>query len=127
MQVTDQLASKLLDIINQVQAGIVAHAPDALNIVLQTVRIDAISRFIYASCLLLGVVILSGIFVRINKKKDKDGDMREGVAVYCVLAGFFGTVFIILAFSQLFNVWQYVAIANPKLYLAHQIVQKVMQ
>jgi hypothetical protein len=126
MSDTNALSNKLLEIINQVQAGIVAKAPDAINLVLQEARIDAIGHFLGAAGCLLTLYVFWRIFCKVKNIKDEYGYIEVGAIVYMVISGAISVLLAGFVICVLFDIWNYVAIINPKLYLAHQLIENIL-
>jgi deferrochelatase/peroxidase EfeB len=132
MQVTDQLASKLLDIINQVQAGIVAHAPDAMQLVLASIQQDGIANLFPGFLCLLGfmgcLILLLFLYKRWKTFQATYPSRDSSNYLFGALPPVALGLFLLMGiFCTLGNYWNYVQIFNPKIYLAHEIIQKVMQ
>lgn len=137
MTATDQLTGKLLEIINQVQASVIAHAPDAINLILAAVQQDGISNILpgIIALVLLMICVYTGI--KFYKKWDKANELdkqkhrydREDnfpLLIPMVPACLIGFICFLFMFPSIFSYWNYVEIFNPKVYLAHEIIQKVV-
>lgn len=126
---TDALTGKLLDVISQVQGAVSAHSAEAVNLVLTSTRIDGIHWLV---SVLVGFVIASiiacvcAIYVaenEKNKKKDDDALMLGAAVGLCV-----GMLLIaVVSFIGLIDPWNWIQVFDPKLYLAHEIMGKVLQ
>jgi hypothetical protein len=124
---TDALTGKLLQVINQVQDTVSAHSGEAVNLVLQQVKINAIGDFIICFAAILVLYILWKVYSKVKDIKEENRrDMHGGVMIYICMAGLLSIFLLVLIFITLFNIWEYVAIINPKLYLAHEIIGKVL-
>jgi hypothetical protein len=123
---TDQVASKLLEIINQIQAGVVAHAPEAANLALQAVSYDGWYSLIIGFSWLALSLILYYIakryvyYIKNCEKKNESDEIALGLLVCAIV------IILIFAAIELFDFWNWVQAFNPKLYLAHEIIQKVL-
>jgi hypothetical protein len=134
MTTTDQLTNKLLEIITQIQQGVVAHGADAVNLTLQAVSYDGICKLLLCVPLLIVIILSILAFKKISKeiKKIKDNskhmyddtDGCEMLRFFAAAVAVFGTALLLV---MTFNFWNYVQIFNPKLYLAHEIIEKVMK
>jgi hypothetical protein len=125
------LTNKLVEIVTQIQQGVIAHGADAMNLVLQSIKIGALGNFLAAIGSIVGVYIIYKIYPYIRKLKSEDPyDMTLNdflYWLYCACSAVFTVIVTIGVFCQFFDVWQYIAIFNPKLYLAHEIIEKVMK
>jgi hypothetical protein len=138
MATTDQLAGKVLEIINQVQSGIITHAPDAVSLVLASTQVSCFQRLFWCFCGLLIVTAFIIILFKMKARIDKDKKSVEphyerlrwsddGVQISLCAMFVLGTIIGIGSLIGFFSIWNWVGIINPKLYLAHEIIQKVMQ
>jgi hypothetical protein len=124
MTSTDQLAGKLLDIINQVQSTVTNHAADAVNLVLLSTQIDGLTWLMFSilpfcASLIFTYFLVTNPKCKANRKNDEFG-----------VDGFFVLLTILLGIFMLCNIfyiWNWIQVFSPKLYLAHEIIQKVMQ
>jgi hypothetical protein len=137
MTSVDQLTSKLLEIINQIQSGIVSHAPDAIKLVLAAVQQDGIANILPGIVALIVLIICVYAGVKFYKKWEeanklegqKDAYHREDtfpLLLPIVPAFFVGFICFLFMCPSIFSYWNYVEIFNPKVYLAHEIIQKVV-
>lgn len=137
MTAADQLTGKLLDIINQVQSGIVAHAPDAVNLVLASTQIDCLQSIILSFIGVIVSIICGFIIFKIQKKIDADKKdnkpyherltwIEPEAVLPALFAGLSGSIILVISVITLLDIWNWVGLFNPKLYLAHQIIAKVM-
>jgi hypothetical protein len=136
MTATDQLTNKMLEIINQLQQGVISHAHDALNLMLSVTRINGIESIaIGIITLMLNIIIIKFMLNTYKKVKEynnsitnpsekKDHDDYIPLYAGCALILFFS---IPACVCLLLDIWNYIAIFEPKLYLAHQIIEKVIQ
>jgi hypothetical protein len=115
----DLVTNKLLEIINQIQSQIVNHSPDAINLILLNVKMEGITHLCVGVIYLLACVCLYP-FLPNNAKSIKDEDINIGnaigVTVFYICFGF--------SLYYFLNIWNYVAIFNPKLYLVNQLMNK---
>lgn len=88
MTATDQLAGKLLDIINQIQTGIVAHGADAMNLALAAVQLDGWSSLMYGLALfiifIINFVIVYGCIKKYPKYYKDYEDLEGGMILQVV-------------------------------------------
>jgi hypothetical protein len=118
MSNTDALTGKLLEIINQVQGAVSAHSGEAVSFVLISTRIDGI--FFLVVCF-IGWAFFAGLTLIPFSGKASKKEIEE----------LFGFLLITGALSLLFLAiliypWNWIQVFNPKLYLAHEIIGKVL-
>jgi hypothetical protein len=137
MTATDQLTQKLLDIINQLQAATMAHASDAMNIALASIQVDCAKNFLISLVSGLFLIIMLKIFFKIKARIDSDEESEkpsyecltwdsEEVISSLVVIGILSFIAIIFFIATIIDIWSWVGLFNPKLYLAHEIIQKVI-
>jgi hypothetical protein len=130
---TDKVTNKVLEIIDQLQgvAGDAAHQavnhlPDAVNLGLATIRVDGVSDFIYG-LVAATIFYISYRFAKWGFIKSRETDFEDGCAGLAMIFGFIFAFFAgVLTASLLFDVWTYTKIFEPKIYLAHKVVEKVL-
>ena len=115
---------------NIITKGVELYGKDAVNAVLWVVRIDAIQHLVIAW--VLTIITLSffkwewGGFMKREWHKKIIAWSYDGI-VYLPL-GICNVILILILYfnsSQVLNVWNYVAVAKPELYLAKQAVEVV--
>lgn len=124
------LSNKLIQISDQITNMIVAKTPAALGLMLMTARIDAISNILQSlSGLLLIALLVVGWFKLakhiISKTDDFDG-YRVLFEVVSLIGGFGATIFLIFCVITIADVFNWVGIWWPQIYLAHQVMGKVL-
>ena len=127
MESTNQLTNKLLEIINQVQNQVSAHAGDAINILLLNTQIDAINNLVIGF-LSLGIACITFFFLKkfwIGFQKESSnytGDEFPYI-MGMFLCGLLFLISLLLSINYLLDIWNWMALFNPKLALAHSIIQ----
>lgn len=135
-KVVDAVETKIVSMLDALQQGAVTvghvavkYAPDVADAVLNIVRIDALGKLIpaiafFIICLSVFIYIVKYIRkVYANKKEDYDFNDKIFIACMCSLP--FVTVGIISSLVLL-NIWSWVAVFEPKLALAKQIIDSVL-
>ena len=112
MNNTDALTGKLLEIINQVQGAVSAHSADAVSLVLTSTRIDGVFWII---SLLVSFLISSYVIYLFAS----DSNDNEGAFLIALIAA-------IISFLCLIYPWNWIQVFDPKLYLAHQIINSFL-
>jgi hypothetical protein len=127
------LTQKLLEITTKVQGGVTAHALDSINLVLNCIRVDGIHIILYGLLSLLiawiPFKVMKNKLAKIknyNAKQERNSDHKcwddyPDIFVPCATISI---VAAIVAAFLLVDIWSYVAIINPKLYLAHILIAK---
>lgn len=137
---TDLITNKALEIITQLQNGVMAHGGDAFNLALGVTQMNGIAELIMGiKELALASLGFFAIYLIVTKywepavkKAIKEETYRTDYTDYpdymsvCLLIGFFSSVMTLAGFFDLTSVWNWIATFNPKLYLAHEIMQKVL-
>jgi hypothetical protein len=127
---TEVLTDKFLEIINQLQTTVSAHGQEAVNLALASIQIDALGNIISGIVASFGVYFLyrfgKWIFRQTKEEESSLCDQDEIFYIYSIIAGLGSIALFICSLILLFDIWNYVAIINPKLYLAHTIVDHVL-
>jgi ABC-type multidrug transport system permease subunit len=137
MSNTDALTSKLLEVINQIQAGVVAHAPDAAGLALAAVQQDGIanifpgivSLIILMACLYIGIKFYKKWETKTAEEAVKDYRSQKDYSFFLAfpaVSALVGFVAFVVICSTIFCYWNYVEIFSPKVYLAHQVIEKFL-
>lgn len=108
----DKLTDKALELINQMQHAV----PHVADLSLTSIRVNAII------ILLVGIIGTAIMFVgfRIISKSPKTVEWDDDVGVCLFLVGLLISVFVYL------NIWNWIAIFNPALYVAHEVTNKII-
>jgi CHASE2 domain-containing sensor protein len=106
------VSAKIVDLITQLQGVVKDNAADAVNLGLESIKIDGIGLMV-----LFVVLFVIGIIAFITSIKTNNVDLKivsfvVGISSLCIsVAGFLYP-------------WNWVQIFNPKLYLAHEVMSK---
>ncbi len=124
-----ELESKAVDILNKLESITTEYAPEVTDAAIAAVQVTAVSELVF------GVVAMLGGFltIRIAKsfsnyartRKDEGGYMSDwdfGVVVSNLIGVVVGAIFFLTGIGELFNVWNYVALYNPELAMAHRLL-----
>lgn len=126
---TPMLNTIMQQLDNTVQAAVGAgmkYAPDVINLGLTVVRIDCLEDVVDAMASLLGLYILYR-FVKWCGKLAKDDRGGNPLPIFGLIFGCVGAICAAgNAFFSLINVWMYVGLFEPKLYIAHLLVEKAL-
>jgi len=132
----DQALAKLGELVS-------AHGPQAVDLAAQVVQVNgfgqvAIGAFALAIAVSVAVAALRllRLALRLEGERKARVQDRSGAALYpsansepawvgLLVSGVIGTGALIVALNCLLDVWAWVAIFNPKLALAHQVLAKV--
>lgn len=138
----EELQKKLLEILDALQHGTVLigdkvynYAPDTLDMLLWIVRVNGIQAFITSLVSIIlfvfGIRLTQKCYARRTElcKERRNYFDEEDIFLIAVRAaptaivGFFAAI----GMYQLVSVWTYVAIFQPKLWLAKELVEKVLK
>jgi hypothetical protein len=121
----DQVANKIVEMLSQLNI-VSGHARD---LAIQAVQIGGFLN-LAESFLFLFVFLLCGMsFMKYKKTQIKeifigDDDITTSFIIGCIIASV-SLVLLIGSVINIFDFWNWVAIFNPKLYIAHQLIVKV--
>lgn len=132
---SEQVQQKVLDMLDQLQQGavmvgdtVVKYAPDMADTMLMIVKIDGIQRILeILMALITGLLLLyatrksRGHQIRIDPRCDTPFIM---IPISLGIGGVIATLTSICAFI---NIWTWMAIFEPKLWLAKQILNKALE
>jgi hypothetical protein len=117
----------LTEILSRLDAAFATYAPQVTDLALTSVRITALRNFIAALLGVVFVVVAIKYLVRWWKVKMDPLDDVEMVRVMGTIFGGIGLAIIgSISITMLIDPWLYIALANPKLYLAKQIMDTVL-
>lgn len=132
--------------LDQIQAGVTNVAPQAIDLVLKVVSVKGIIHIATGIFFLCVAIFCTVILFKINckyKKYEKErieleNKIQLGLVSYenrikekddsieLIIFGLSGIVSFIVGMVFLLNIWNYIAIYNPKLYLANEVIEKVI-
>lgn len=123
-----ELQNKLVEIITQLQSIVKDNAADAVNLGLSAIKVEGFSYILLGALCLLGSLILLSISYKIWKKWDAEGvtwTQGENYSTYFIIAFVPACALFIFGTLIITYVWNWVAIFEPKLWLAHQVIAKL--
>lgn len=123
------VGDKALQYLDLFEQAVVKYSPDAVEAVLMVTRVHGLSIIIPALvALLVGIVV--GVWgVRFIRKgfalqKQHEEGFPHVVGGACMF--FVSILFLGESLSKLLNIWNWVAIIEPKLWLAYKMFDKVL-
>jgi hypothetical protein len=138
-QAAPDVQGKLLEMLDAIQHGaihigdqIIKYSPDAVDVVLWVVRINGIESVI-RTCLFGGISVVSWVLCRMfykwNRKacEEKDNKSCEDWVGWMCVTGIMGAGATLIFLFILCSVWDWVAIFQPKLFLAKEIMQSIIK
>ena len=124
-----ELTEYVVELFSKIEAGVIDVAPAALDMVLAVVRVDAISALIGGLvAMVVGIVV--GLFGRkllresYNAPYRGSEDWKEPVGMICSLIPIATTIGFLATW---FNIWNWIAVFQPELALAKQIIEMVVK
>lgn len=134
MENTDKVQDKVVSMLDALQHGVttvgnsvVKYTPDVVDAGLWVVRIDGIQTLTFSILGLLAAFILGHASYKFWKYLEKECELDGPVIVFPLFGGIITIIMIIGNTITLLNVWNWVAIFEPKLYLAKQIIDSVVK
>lgn len=131
VKVTPGIEEKVVGMLDALQNGavkigeqVVKYSPDVADAALWVVRIDGVQSIATAIFFVIAAIVL---YVATRRfwawawRVDKDFDTPA--IMVPVVTGILTIISSILASARIFDVWNWIAIFQPKLYLAKQIIK----
>jgi hypothetical protein len=130
-----EVAAKLADtLFTSVSKLVESWGPQAVDLVLWVVRIDAISDIFVGVVFLsfiIGSIFLIPYFYKKYSEAERAGRKYEGKLILCglmiggqIIVNFIAVI--VICFTLL-NFWNYVAVVKPELYLAKKVMDKAIE
>lgn len=119
------LDGKLVEIIDKIQQGVVSHAPQAMELALNVVRVNAVSELL--SALLVAVVAGCGVRSLWRIAVKMKGENDDGPWPLMYLASIIPLIALVQAAFTLLGAWNWVGVFYPELRLAKDVFDSVMR
>jgi len=131
MEKTLELAVNLSQQLFSAASSVVSqYGEDAVNLALWVVRVNALSELMYGVGALITAVISWKIFVWAKvgvMQEDNSCEAEFGFMASCI-ASFIGILVSgLVVFLTFLNIWLYIAVVKPELYLAKQAIDVVLK
>lgn len=143
---SDQITNKIVSMLDQIQAGVTNVAPQAIDLMLKVVSVKGIIHIatgifflcIAIFCAVIVYKIILGYKEYEKQRKEIENKIQLGLLSYedrkfeqdishsMAIFGICGVVSFFISAVFLLNLWNYIAIFNPKLYLANEVIEKVI-
>lgn len=126
----EKLQDFALDLVKSLQQAAVQYGPEALQLVLNLRRLDALAQLASGLIAVAVVFLFFKVFqylqCRWTLKEISENDMEIplGVAYMALVLGIIGCS--IWAISDLLDFWNWVGVFRPDLAIAHDIYEKVI-
>jgi hypothetical protein len=114
----DLVSAKLVQIADQIQSTLVAKGPEAVNLMLAATRIDAIQNLIWGAVFIVGGIIC--IYVSFKSYK-----YCKEITFLTFMFALFGMSAIITGVLGFCDIFSWIGIWHPDIYIAHQLLNKV--
>lgn len=117
----DKLQDKALQYLSAFEELAKQYTPDVLDMALKVVQINGLQTLIiYFTWFIVGVSLI--LYILINGWSLR----RETDYFTVVMPGIVGTGCLIVSSVGILNLWNWIAIFEPKLYIAYKIFEKVL-
>lgn len=123
------IEEKAVEILGKLEVLAKQFAPEVMDAAVGVVQVSGISRiavgFILLSLAFATYKISTWLYEFFKKKKEDDGylsDWEIGYTTVAVVGSMAFCVLVVIGALQIFDIWSWVAIFNPKLALAKQIM-----
>lgn len=126
--------AKVVEILDQVQHGavtvgntIIKYSPTVADALLWIVRINGLQELVMVIPCILGMYVSQKLAIKYWKHlvEKRDTDEILVLGVWFLWAAFLGATY--QFFAVTLNIWTWIQVFEPKLWLAKQIVAKVLQ
>lgn len=124
----DKLGDKALAYLNAFEELAKQYTPTIIDAALKVVQINGLQTLIIGFSLVL-LFIIYFVFAILTAKKMKKANPHIDMEGYTLLALIVGTVPFALGATgaqKVLNIWNWVAIFEPKLYIAYRIFEKML-
>lgn len=115
--VTDKAAQYL----NALESITKQYAPDVIDAALSVVRMQGAQRLVHGVALVVCAIACGWITRKLWAASDGDDPEKIALMIFCVVGGVFSAI---LGLARLLDIWTWVAIFEPKLYIAHALIEK---
>lgn len=131
----EKYLEKLEELAQQLKEKATELGPEAWEAALQVIRFNAAQKLVYS---FLGIVILSALSYWWWVPKYKEGwqarrdasriDEEAGVLrmIYSAIGVICTLAIVVIGCLELFDIWNWIAVFEPRLKLAHDIYEKLM-
>lgn len=123
------LENKAVEILDKLDALTTQYAPDVIEKATTAVTVTGVHNLVNS---LVGFIALYGVWFATKKltaymvkRKQEDGYMSDWEIGYTLAYGIGGVVCVIIAMANvwtIFDVWNWTAIFNPELAMAHRVL-----
>lgn len=122
----NEYMNTVLALFKQFIAAATPVAKQAYDIGLLTLQVDAAGNVGLA---LLFLMVGGPVLYLIIKylRKHEDGYMKDGTYVLCIGGIIISIIFMIISVVNLLNVWLWVKLFRPELWLAHMAIEKLVK
>lgn len=126
---TEPVEQKLVSMLDALQSGVVEiggklvkYTPDVVDAGLAVVRIDCASNLIYSALFVFAVAACWCALIKWCKEIDVETNSQANI-----IRAFLLVPLAIVAIRLMLDVWWWVGMFEPKLYIAHKIMEQVMK
>lgn len=122
------IEQKAVEILDKLDSIATQHAPDVINSAIKVVQVDGVSHIFYGIIGIIGcftcVIVAKKLANKCTELKKSGGynsDWEVGIAVSYILGTVVTIVLAICSIIELFDVWNWIAMFNPKIALANKL------
>jgi hypothetical protein len=124
-KVQQQLLDDLTKQSNKINQLLSSHAPAAWQAILDVTRFQGISYLFYGLiCIILGV-IASKVSPWLWRQGYNDTELEPLYFTTFWFTAFGGLAVFTTGVCMFFNIWNWVSVFNPQIYLLHDVIEKV--
>lgn len=128
MTTQDALSGKVLEIINQVQSVVTDHSKYAMDMALNCTFIDGVWGFIIGAFCIAFLFFSYKWIIKLNRISNirKYEDYQDGCIFGMIILAIFSVFSLWIVLCQFLDIWNYIQVFNPKFYLAHEVINGVV-
>jgi len=122
----DKVMQEAVKLLHELTANLHAMALPAWHIYLMVIQANGLVSLVEGIGWILALVLMSVFLWKVTAHGVREDWDMEGIIPLRMLTGTAVIASIVTFFGVFFDVWNWIAIFNPQLYAAHEIIQKVL-
>lgn len=132
---TTAIMTQLAKIMDSIQNGVVTvagqaikYTPDVMDAALMVIRIDNIQQLIKSFVfLVLGIILIYVLYKQAIMYRKSDYYGKDSISMWIFFTAIPACIINPTGLIGILNIWTWVGIFQPKLYIAHLLMEKVMK